>query len=183
MRGLRGQVKAGHILCGWQPDFYDYSTQAQLSVANETPSAVSGTVNWALRSADGNILQAESESITVPALSSVWLDNMDFNKTDVENNYLSYSFDVAGKTVSEGTVLFTVPKHFNFVNPKLRYEINGNEITVYADSYAKYVEIDSSDSDFVLGDNYFDMNAGRKTVKIVEGTPNTLCLRSVYDIR
>lgn len=166
-----------------QPDFYDFSTQARLSVANETTKAVSGTVNWELRSADSKILQSGSENITVPGLSSVWLENMDFNKTDVENNYLSFSFCIDGITVSEGTVLFTVPKHFNFVNPKLSYEMDGDEITVYADAYAKYVEIDSPDSDFIISDNYFDMNAGSKSVKILEGSPKTLRLRSVYDIR
>lgn len=166
-----------------QPDFYDYSTQARLSVANETTKEVNGTVNWELRSADSRILQSGNDDIAVPALSSVWLENMDFNKTDVENNYLSFSFCVDGITVSEGTVLFTVPKHFNFVNPNLRYEIKGDEITVYADAYAKYIEIDSPDSDFILSDNYFDMNAGSKTVKILEGSPKTLRLRSVYDIR
>lgn len=165
-----------------EPDFYDFSTQARLSVANETTNPISGTVNWELRCADSKILQSGSENITVPALSSVWLHNMDFNKTDVENNYLSFSFNVGGTTVSEGTVLFTVPKHFNFVNPNLRYEISGDEITVYADAYAKYVEIDSPDSDFILSDNYFDMNAGSKTVKILEGSPKTIRLRSVYDI-
>jgi len=76
-----------------------------------------------------------------------------------------------------------VPKHFNFKNPNLKYEINGDEITIYADSFAKYVEIDSPDSDFILSDNYFDMNAGYKTVKILEGTPKTINLRSVYDIK
>lgn len=166
-----------------QPDFYDYSTQARLSVANETTKEVNGTVNWELRSADSRILQSGNDDIAVPALSSVWLENMDFNKTDVENNYLSFSFCVDGITVSEGTVLFTVPKHFNFVNPNLRYEIKGDEITVYADAYAKYIEIDSPDSDFILSDNYFDMNAGSKTVKILEGSPKTLRLRSVFDIR
>lgn len=165
-----------------EPDFYDFSTQARLSVANETTNPISGTVNWELRRADSKILQSGSENITVPTLSSVWLHNMDFNKTDVENNYLSFSFNVSGTTVSEGTVLFTVPKHFNFVNPNLRYEISGDEITVYADAYAKYVEIDSPDSDFILSDNYFDMNAGSKTVKILEGSPKTIRLRSVYDI-
>ena len=50
-------------------------------------------------------------------------------------------------------------------------------------AYARSVEIDSPDSDFILSDNYFDMNAGSKTVKIVEGTPKTIKLRSVYDIR
>lgn len=166
-----------------QQDFYDYSTQARLSVANETLNEINGTVNWELRRATGEILQKGSENVTIPALSSIWLENMDFNKTDVENNYLSFSFEAKGEVVSEGTVLFTVPKHFNFVDPNLRYEIKGNEITIYADSFAKYVEIDSPDSDFILSDNYFDMNAGTKTIKILEGNPKTIKLRSVYDIR
>ena len=109
--------------------------------------------------------------------------NMDFNKTNVNDNYISYSFEIDGKTVSSGMTLFTVPKYFNFKNPHLHYEINGDEITVFADAYAKYVEIDSPDSDFILSDNYFDLNAGSKTVKILEGNPQNIRLRSVYDIR
>lgn len=35
----------------------------------------------------------------------------------------------------------------------------------------------------ILSDNYFDMNAGKKTVEILEGSPKTIVLRSVYDIR
>lgn len=163
--------------------YYDYSTQAQLCVANETLHDVHGTVEWALRSADGAVLQHGTQALTVPAQQSVWLNNMDFCKTDVQNNYLSYAFAVDGAIVSQGTVLFTVPKHFNFRDPNLRYELHGDEITVYADAYARYVEIDSPDSDFILSDNYFDLNGGSYTVKILEGTPKTICLRSVYDIR
>ncbi len=166
-----------------QPDFFDYSTQARLSVTNETLSEVSGKVNWYLCSADSKILQSGQQDINIPAQTSIWLDNIDFNKTDVENNYLSFNFTVDGNVVSEGTVLFTVPKHFNFKNPNLHYEINGDEITVFASAFAKSVEIESPDSDFILSDNYFDMNAGCKTVKIIEGTPKTIKLRSVYDIR
>lgn len=166
-----------------QSDLYDYSTQAKLSVSNETTSSICGTVLWELRSNDGVILQSGSEEVTVAALSSVSFDNMDFNKTDVENNYLSYSFNLDGVIVSEGTVLFTVPKHFNFIDPHLTYEIVDDNIVIYADAFAKYVEIDSPDSDFILSDNYFDMNAGSKTVKILEGSPKTIKLRSVYDIR
>ena len=80
-------------------------------------------------------------------------------------------------------MFFTVPKYFNFLDPKLECEIKGDEITVYAKAFARAVEIYSPDSDFVLSDNFFDMNAGKKTVKILEGTPKTLKLRSVYDIK
>jgi len=166
-----------------QPDFYDYSTEARLSVTNETMEAVCGTVRWELRRSDAVCIESGEEEITIPALSSVWLENMDFHKTDVEHNYLSFAFVKDGETVSEGTVLFTVPKHFAFEDPHLRYECSGDEITVYADAFAKYVEIDSPDSDFVLSDNYFDMNAGKKTVRILEGEPGSIRLRSVWDIR
>lgn len=161
----------------------DYETKAQLCVTNETRSDVIGEAVWALRDNAGKILKEGKTVMTVPALSSVWLDEMDFCKTDVDHTYMSYAFKVNGETVSEGSVLFTLPKYFNFTDPNLRCEVNGDEITVYADSYAQYVEIDSPDCDFVLSDNYFHMNAGTKTVKILEGTPENIRLRSVYDIR
>ena len=161
----------------------DYSTQAQLCVTNDTMAEVTGIASWALRDHTGKILKEGSTEVTVPALSVVWLDNMDFHKTDVDHNYMSYEFIVNGEVLSEGTVLFTAPKYFRFKNPELSYEINGDELTVYANAYARYVEIDSPDSDFILSDNFFDMNAGKKTVKILEGIPKTIALRSVYDIR
>ena len=120
-----------YVIC--EPELMDYSTQAQLCVANETTADVTGNVCWQLRRADGKVLQSGALTVTVPALSSLWLDNMDFNKTDVERNYMSFSFAVDGAVVSEGSVLFTAPKHFLFEDPKLRCEINGDEITVYAD--------------------------------------------------
>ena len=160
-----------------------YETKAQLCVTNETHSDVTGEAVWALRDKNGKVLKEGKTVITVPALNSVWLEEMDFCKTDVDHTYLSFAFCVDGESVSEGTVLFTVPKYFRFQNPNLRCEIKGDEITVYADAYAQYVEIDSPDCDFVLSDNYFDMNAGSKTVKILEGNPQNIRLRSVYDIR
>lgn len=166
-----------------EPKLHDYETKAQLCVTNETHDLIVGTVSWALRDNSGNVLKEGNEEITVPAFTAVWLDEMDFDKTDVDNTYLSYEFIVYGNCVSGGTVLFTAPKYFHFVDPKLRYERNGDEITVYAEAYAKSVEIDSPDSDFILSDNYFDLHGGCKTVKILEGTPGTIRLRSVYDIR
>ena len=160
-----------------------YETKAQLCVTNETRGDVEGIVVWALRNSSGEILKEGEQALSVPALSSVWLEEMDFEHTDVDHNYISFVFLVDGKVVSEGTALFTVPKYFCFENPELTYEICGDEITVFAKSYASYVEIDSPDSDFILSDNYFDMNAGSKTVKILEGKVENVRLRSVYDIQ
>ncbi len=162
---------------------YGYETKAQLCLTNDTFSEVSGTVRWQLRSSDAKIIDSGECVVSVDAFSVKWLEEMDFDRTDVNNNYMSYEYEVDGNVVSEGTVLFTAPKYFEFKDPNLTYELDGNKITVSADAYARMVEIDSPDSDFILSDNYFDMNAGKVTVEILEGTPKTIRLRSVYDIK
>jgi hypothetical protein len=133
--------------------------------------------------ADGTQLQAGSSELTVKALSYASLDEVDFHKTDVKNNYLSFTFTVGEQVVSFGTVLFTKPKHFHFVDPKLTVEVNGDELTIKADAYAKYVFIENAKGDLVLEDNYFDMDKGEKTVKIVSGSAEGLTVKSVFDIK
>lgn len=156
---------------------------ARLSVANESRNDAEGTVYWSLRDASSRVLQSSEVKLKVPAFESVWLDELDFSDTAYLDNHLTYEFVTDSGTVSGGSVLFTAPKHYHFRNPELSCWIEGNRITVEAKAYAKSVEIDSPDSDFILSDNYFDMEAGTVTVEILEGTPKTLVLRSVYDIR
>ena len=152
-------------------------------MANETLEDVQGMVTWSLRNARSDVLQSGSQAIDVPALTSVWLDKMDFSDTAFLENHLEYRFAVDGTAVSEGSVLFTNPKHYGFADPQLRCERSGDEITVFAKAYAKSVEIGCGDADCILSDNYFDMEKGQKTVRILQGDPQTLNLRSVYDIR
>ena len=166
-----------------EPDFYDYETKAQLSVTNDTLNTVTGTVYSYLRNSRGEILEKYEREVTVAPLSVVTLDEIDFHKTDVLNNYYSYELVVGGEVVSEGTVLFTAPKHFKFVDPKLTAEVIDDEIIVRSEGYARSVEIDSPDCDFVLSDNFFDMNGGEKRVRVLEGEAKNIRLRSVYDIR
>ena len=59
----------------------------------------------------------------------------------------------------------------------------GDEIVVSAKAYAKSVEILNENEDLVLEDNYFDLNANEKRVKVISGSTENLRLRSVYDIR
>ncbi|MCL2820388.1 MAG: glycoside hydrolase family 2 protein [Oscillospiraceae bacterium] len=155
---------------------------AQLNVANETMEKVSGVVKWALRDPSGKILKSGEEKVSVNALSSLWLPEFDFSDCCELSNYFSYELEVAGKPVSAGTVLFCMPKHYTFLDPKLSVKRNGKEITVSAQAYAKSVEIYSEDEDFVLSDNYFDINGDSVTVELVRGDPKNLKVRSVYNI-
>ena len=163
--------------------YYGYETKMQLFVNNDTLQDVTGKVEWKLCAADGTQLQTGCSELTVKALSFASLDEVDFHKTDVKNNYLSFTFTVGEKVVSCGTVLFTKPKHFHFVNPNLTIEVNGDELTIKADAYAKYVFIENAKGDLVLEDNYFDMDKGEKTVKILSGSAEGLTVKSVFDIK
>ena len=79
-------------------------------------------------------------------------------------------------------MLFCPPKHFHFENPHLKARLEGDEIIVTADAYARSVEIQCG-ADTLLSDNFFDMNAGEKRVKVLRGEADSLSVRSVYDIR
>lgn len=57
------------------------------------------------------------------------------------------------------------------------------EIIVRAEAYAGSVEIRNENEDLILEDNYFDMNAGERRVKVIKGDVDTLRVRSVFDIR
>ena len=167
-----------------EPDYYDYETKVTLSVTNDTRDTVEGTVHGYLRDASGKVLARHTYEVSVPAFSVVHLPELDLHKTDVRSTYYSYELTCRdARTVSEGCVLFTAPKHFRFADPHLSARIEGDEIVVTADAFAKSVEIDSPSCDFVLSDNYFDMHAGERRVKILEGKPEGLRLRSVFDIR
>ncbi len=89
----------------------------------------------------------------------------------------------AEEEISASSVLFCPPKHFAFLDPALCVEQKGEEIVVTARAYAKGVEIEFPDSDVLLSDNYFDMDAGSKTVRIIRGVPGKITVRSMYDIR
>lgn len=155
---------------------------ARLHVANETRQAVNGTVYWELRRPDASVLLNGSEAVTVPALDGIWLKKQDFSNQDERGCYISFRFEAGGEELSAGTALFTPPKHFKFENPQLTVTRGGDVLRVRACAYAKNVEIVALDGDVRLSDNFFDMNAGEKTVRVVSGEAGQFAVRSVYDI-
>ncbi len=161
---------------------YEVKKSIQLCVANESMRDEALTVRWALRDASAQIIRQDECDVTVPALSSVWLDKVDMPDAKLYENYVSYDCFRGEEYVSGGTVLFSAPKHFRYKNPNLKVELDGDEIVVKADAYAASVEILNDNEDMILSDNYFDMNAGTRRVRILEGEPTGLRVRSVYDI-
>ncbi len=189
---------------------YEVRKSIRLNVANETREVRKLSVKWNLRNSRGEVIRGGSREITVPALSVVWLEREECMDADLYENYVSYECRDAeeqadgGKAgqqsavdrkagqqsavdgdrpLSSGTVLFCPPKHFQFKDPQLTVEAEGDELVVKAKAYAKSVEIQNENQDMLLSDNYFDMNGGIRRIKILKGQPVGLKIRSVYDIR
>ena len=162
---------------------YDVKKSITLNVANETLKDEEVTVEWELRDNTGSILRSDSTRIGVKALSSAWLRKVDLPEAELYSNYVSYRARLEGKVVSEGTILFCAPKFFKFRKPELSLKVNGDEITVGSDVYAKGIRIINEADDLILSDNYFDLNGGEKTLRIIRGSAVGLKVNSVYDIR
>ncbi|MBQ8039365.1 MAG: glycoside hydrolase family 2 protein [Lachnospiraceae bacterium] len=162
---------------------YEMKKSIRLCVANESKSAIDGVVHWALRDRFGGVLESGSEDIIVPAFGCTWMEEISMQHAKEREQYISYEFEMNGEVISSGTVLFTVPKFFRFANPELTVRVEGDEIVVTADAFARSVEIRNKNDDLILSDNFFDINSGEKRVKIVSGVAEGLEVRSVYDIR
>lgn len=159
------------------------SKSARLNVSNETRQDFDGIARWALRRPDASVIREGSFEVHVPALSAVWLDELDCNDQDTYGCYFSYELEnKQGRRVGGGSVLFCAPKHFRFEDPQLEAHIEGDEVVVTAKAYARSVELQCG-ADVLLDDNFFDMNAGTRRVKILRGTPEAVSARSVYNIR
>lgn len=175
---------------------FDVKKAIRLNVANETLADKDILVRWQLRNARAEVIRKEECIIKVSALSTTWLERVELPEIDLYQHYVSYqAYEMIDKDtmtngemeqepVSEGTVIFSYPKYYRYEDPLLNYEIHDNRITVSAKTYAKSVEIQNENEDFILSDNYFDLNGDSKTVEILSGsTEGKLRLRSVYDIQ
>ncbi len=155
---------------------------ARLNVSNETRREGAYTVRWALRDASARVLRGGETRVRVPALSAVWLGELDFGDARLHEDYLSYELEADGAVIGRGTVLFCAPKHFAFADPRLSVRREGDELVVRAEAYARSVEIVCEDGDPLFDDNFFDMNASERRVRILRGEGSAFRVRSVYDI-
>lgn len=162
---------------------YEPRKSITLCACNESLEARTVKILWELRDAEAKILKAGAYERTLEPLSAVWLDKEELPDADPYGNYVSYRMEADGMVCSQGTVLFCPPKYFRFRKPKLDIRVEGDELVVCSDCYAKSVRIVNAQDDLRLADNYFDLNGDSRRIKILEGKPTGLQIKSVYDIR
>ena len=163
---------------------YEVKKSIRFNVSNETMEEKEITVRWTLRSADAKVLRTGMESFTVPPLSASYGVKTELPDADIYGDYVSYDgYDKDGKCLAHGSLIFSMPKHFRYQDPKLRVRVEGDEIVVSSEAYAKSVEVRNEDETLMLDDNYFDMDNGERRIRILSGNSDKLYVRSVYDIR
>jgi beta-mannosidase len=162
---------------------YQVKKSVRFNVANETTAAQELLVTWSLRDSDSHLI-GEQKNITlqVPALSSVWMDEVLLDEARLFEDHVYYSCSKDGVILSEGSVIFSLPKFYQYKNPSLTLKLDGDELVVGATAYAKGVEISNEDEDLILSDNYFDMEAGEKRIRVLSGNMKGMRIRSVYEI-
>lgn len=162
---------------------YELQKSIHLCVTNDFMEEAEVTVSFAVRNSDAEILRGESKTVKIAARSCTWLPQVEMPELKERGEYVSYEMKQGTEIIGSGTVLFTVPKFFFFKNPNLAVRVEGDELVVTADAFAKSVEIRNANDDFILSDNFFDINGGERRVKILKGEPEGIEVRSVYDIR
>lgn len=153
------------------------------NVSNETREDRELRIVWSLRKNDGSVKREEEETVTVPALASVWTEEILLPDMEIRKEYISYALYDGQELLSSSSLILSVPKQFEYLDPELSCRVEGDELVVSACVYAKSVEILNDREDMILSDNYFDMDGEEKRVKIISGQPEGIKLRSVYDIR
>ena len=187
--------------------------KAQIHLSNETQKPLAGEVLWELKDFHGRALKKGSHRVEVPPFQSVKVGDLDFadelKGSDKRERYLSTVFD-GDHTVLRSTASFVPYKHLELVDPRLNWQMVNEKrsrpssfgdsafypfaVKITAQSFAKFIEIDSDSFDFILSDNYFDLDAGESKViffdriKSLEGHPITeseilksLRVRSLFD--
>lgn len=156
---------------------------AHLCVTNDTLTEVKCIVKCFVKDSSGNVKREWQEEVIVPKLDKKWLDKSIIKDLDVKTEHLQTVLEVNGKAAAEDCILFTEPKNHEFINPEITYQIDGDEITVKANAFAKGVMIEGEDGDLILSDNYFDMEKGERRVKILKGKVAGLKVTSLFDLQ
>ena len=147
----------------------DWGTEVALHVTSDLTDEWQGTVRWSLETLEGEVLEAGEEAVTVPALSSVRVCELDFSdQISAENRrevVVVYELWQGDERLSMGLLPFVATKHLELTDPELRYTVRetdgGFEIEVTAQRLARFVWLELDGADVVFDDNYFDLPAGR----------------------
>ncbi len=179
----------------------DNGTKVNIYITNDTLKDIEGAAEWKLRSKKIPIVSKGKKEVIITSLKAESCVKLNFediiNKDNIRDVYLEFFFNVDGQCVSSGTLLFTKPKYFNFINPEIKAAAGEEDeyfiFKLESQAFAKSVELDLRKTDCQFNDNYFDLSPGymkkitlnkaslSKKIKLDE-IKKQLRIRSLHDI-
>lgn len=177
-------------------------TTAEIHLTNETREPIQARIEWKLRKNTSEVIKEGIIEARIDALSAKQCETLDFANVLTDNNkiretYVEAKLFIGNEEISTTTVLFTKPKHFTFLNPKVEVEVAEEDdkfiISLQSQVFAKYIELDLKQADCKFSDNYFDLSAGEKRQIIIQKDSlsemlelttlkDQLTVRSIFDI-
>lgn len=154
----------------------ELSPEITYYIHNDTRKPFTGTVETSLILADFRVLSQQTKEIQAEPLSACPVFSVNYTSwltgwEEKTHGFARVRLFEGGQCISEQTTLFVKPKHFSY--PKVTYQVRAEEeekqfaVTITADGFAQYVELDFEEWDAVFSDNYFDITEKEgKTVKV-----------------
>ncbi len=172
-----------------------------VNISNETMNVFRGSVRWRVRRNDTTIISQGSADVEVPPLTALNVFTLTPRHTKLtpamyRDHYIEYTLVRENAAISTGTLMLTVPKRFEFLDPEItvradklgemfRFELNSK-------AFAKGVCLEFDDFDCIFGDNWFDLHGKEYSVLVGKSffpsgmTPKELeqriKVRSYYDM-
>ena len=185
--------------------FSPLAVQAQYSdgtvsfrLANGTRKVFDGSLEYRIADNKNNTVISDRISAVADAGAVVSVGDVDVSaqvRGREREVYLEYVLYDGTIPVYRDTLLFVVPKRFDFCDPTVRTSVSGSDkrftLTLTATAFAKSVEISLGDIPVYLSDNYIDITSSAPvkvtmtvgTLETVERVRSMLKIRSVYDIK
>jgi beta-mannosidase len=170
-------------------------TQVDIHVSSDLTTAWNGSVQWSLVTLEGQVIEQGQEPVAVDPLSDRKIVTLNFPLTQEERRKAVLVAELCQKDQRQSVAVttFAPNKHLELSDPRLKVDVGvvGKtvEISVSAQTFARFVEVSLDGIDTIFSDNYFDVPAGwtiTVTCPLPEGwsldqLQKAAAVRSLYD--
>lgn len=153
-------------------------------LTNETDRALSYSVTLNRQDFACNTLDVAEASGEIPAFSSVYVTKLP--KKEIYTSFVHAIAECGGQHIEETEVMAPY-KYLELPQPsyelQTKEETDGYEISVKADCFAPFVELDFADADGIFSDNYFHLTGKEIRITLKKGDIRNGSFSGAEDVR